>query len=490
MPLPSHLERLPSRSPLRFFAGLTLVVAVLLTGLTSAASSAPSTVAKLPPGFHDSVALTGLTRPTAIAFSRDGRIFVAEQAGTIRVFKSLSDHSAALFDDLSTDVNRLWESGLLGLALSPRFPSDPYVYVLYTRDAKIGGTSPLWNDQCPTPPGMFVDGCVVSSRLARLRAKGNTSAGSEQVLLDGWCQQYPTHSIGTIRFAPDGSLYASGGDGAGFLFADWGQRGGSSPASPTPRNPCGDPPAGVGGVERPPTAEGGALRAQSLRRPNGPAVLNGTVIRVNANTGNALQTNPLASSHDPVARRIVAYGLRNPFRFTFRPGTNELWIGDVGAFLWEEVDRAPALHRGVVQNFGWPCYEGPFGNHSFSKLSLCATLTPKKTTYPVFAYNHWQPAVLHDGCSVKPGASISGLAFYTGHRYPRVYRNGLFFADYTRGCIWFMPFGPGGKPDPHKVRIFETHAGGPVDLETGPDGDLFYVDLTAGTVHRITFGSG
>jgi glucose/arabinose dehydrogenase len=214
------------------------------------------------------------------------------------------------------------------------------------------------------------------------------------------------------------------------------------------------------------------------------------VIRVNPTTGSALSTNPLASSHDPIARRIVAYGLRNPFRFTFRPETNELWIGDVGEYLWEEVDRVGALHRGVVQNFGWPCYEGPFGHHRFSKLSLCATLRPKQTVYPFFAYNHWQPAVPRDGCSVKPGASVSGLAFYTGRQYPPGYRNGLFFSDFTRGCIWFMPTGRGGQPDPHKVRVFMTHTGEPVDLETGPDGDLFYVDLGAGNVHHITFGSG
>jgi len=489
MRLPSRFARLPSRSPLRCLAGVALAVAVVLTGLGPpvAESSAQTPAGKLPPGFHDSVVLGGLTRPTAIAFSRDGRIFVAEQAGTIRVFQNLSDTAPALFADLSTDVNSLWERGLLGLALAPRFPSDPHVYVLYSRDAKIGGTSPLWNDQCPTPPGMLADGCVVSGRLARLQAVGNTAAGGEQVLLDGWCQQFPTHSIGTIRFAPDGSLYASGGDGAGFLFADWGQRG--SPGSPTPRNPCGDPPAGVGGLERPPTSEGGSLRAQSLRRLHGPALLNGTVIRVNPANGNALPTNPLASSRDPVARRIVAYGLRNPFRFTFRPGTSELWIGDVGEYLWEEVDRAPPLRRGVVPNFGWPCFEGPFGHHSFSRLSLCATLTPKQTVYPYFAYNHWQQAVPLDGCSVKPGAAISGLAFYTGSSYPAGYRNGLFFSDYTRGCIWFMPAGSGRLPDPHKVRIFMTGAGGPVDLEAGPGGDLFYVDLNGGDVHRITFGS-
>ncbi len=363
--------------------------------------------------------LKGLSRPTAIAFARDGRVFVAEQAGTIQVFDDLADPSPTLFADLSSEVNSLWERGLLGLALAPRFPADPHVYLLYTRDAKIGGVPPLWNDQCPTPPGMLTDGCVASGRLARLRAVGDKASGPEQVLLDGWCQQFPTHSIETIRFGPDGSLYASGGDGAGFLFADWGQRGGNA-NSPTPRNPCGDPPAGLGGFERPPTAEGGSLRAQSVRRPSGqPVLLNGTVIRVDPATGQALPTNPLALAPDPVARRIVAYGLRNPFRFTIRPGTSELWIGDVGEYLWEEIDRTPGIHGGVVRNYGWPCYEGPFSHPGFAKLRQCATLKPAQTTYPYLAYNHWQPAAPHDGCSVRPGGAISGLAFYTGMRLGR-----------------------------------------------------------------------
>ena len=63
--------------------------------------------------------------------------------------------------------------------------------------------------------------------------------GSEQVLVEDWCQQYPSHSTGTVDFGPDGALYASAGDGASFTFTDYGQDG-------NPVNPCGDPPGGVG----------------------------------------------------------------------------------------------------------------------------------------------------------------------------------------------------------------------------------------------------
>ena len=80
--------------------------------------------------------------------------------------------------------------------------------------------------------------------------------------------------MGDLRFGSDGALYLTAGDGASFTFADYGQGGGTS-GSPTVKNPCGDPPAGAGGTQSPPTARGGALRSQSVRRPAGdPTVLN------------------------------------------------------------------------------------------------------------------------------------------------------------------------------------------------------------------------
>ena len=154
---------------------------------------------------------------------------------------------------------------------------------------------------------------MVSGRLSRLQASGNVMVGSEQVLIEDWCQQYPSHSIGSLGFGADGALYVSGGDGASFNFVDYGQDG-------SPVNPCGDPPVGVGATQTPPTAEGGALRSQDVRTAGDPVSLDGAILRVDPATGAGLPDNPYAGSADPNMRRIVGYGLRNPFRITLRPG--------------------------------------------------------------------------------------------------------------------------------------------------------------------------
>jgi len=108
----------------------------------------------------------------------------------VKVFDSLSDPTPTVFADLRTNVNDYSDHGLVGLALDPSFPTKPYVYVLYTYDAAIGGTAPLWgapgqtSDDCPTPDA----GCPVSGRLSRLQASGNQMVGNEQVLVEDWCQ--------------------------------------------------------------------------------------------------------------------------------------------------------------------------------------------------------------------------------------------------------------------------------------------------------------
>ena len=460
-----------------------LIAVVAVAALVAPATGRPATT--LPQSFQESTVISGLSFPTAVRFAPDGRVFVAEQSGLIKVYPGLGG-TPTIFADLTAEVTMTGDRGLLGLALDPNFPITPYVYALYTRDAPIGGNPPTWGDDCPTPPGPETDGCMVSGRLVRLTANGNIATGS-QVLLDGWCQQFTSHSIGDLHFGPDGALYVSGGDGASYTFADYGQTG-------QPKNPCGDPPVAVGGNQRPPGAEGGALRSQSLRRPAGePVLLNGAILRINPSTGAALPDNPLAGSSDPNARRIVAYGMRNPFRFTFRPGTNELWIGDVGWTSWEEIDRAPNPTDGVVEDFGWPCYEGNGTQSGYlsANLSLCQNLYSSGIAVPpYYTYNHSDKVVNGESCSPTPGSAISGLAFYNGGTYPTSYNGTLFFGDYARSCIWAMAAGANGLPDPTKITTFGAGASTPADLEIGPNGDLFYADIVGGTIREIKYLGG
>jgi glucose/arabinose dehydrogenase len=472
-----------------------LVSLLMLVAGAAVAVTTPGVAhaATLPAGFQESVVFSGLSNPTVVRFSGDGRIFVAEKRGVIKVFDSLSDQTPDIFADLNANVYNFWDRGLLGMALDPDFPTNPYVYVLYTYDHELGssspaprwGTSGVYSDPCPTPPGPTGDGCVVSARLSRLQANGNTMTGAEKVLVEGWCQQYPSHSIGTAEFGPDGALYASGGDGASFNFTDYGQDG-------APLNPCGDPPGGVGAVLAPPTAEGGALRSQDLRTPADPVTLDGSVIRVDPATGAGLPDNPLAQSSDANARRIVAQGLRNPFRFASRPGTDEMWIGDVGWNDWEEINVLPK--GDAVQNFGWPCYEGNGRQSGYdgANLNICENLyTTGAVTAPYFAYHHSNRVVPNESCPTG-SSSTAGLEFEfvaAQNSYPADYDGGLFFADYSRDCIWVMQKGADGKPAPGLIRPFVAGAANPVNVENGPGGDLFYVDFDGGTIRRIRYAN-
>ena len=485
----------PAASPAAHEGTFTLPSEGDLAGGAAADRTAPAVTvetqqaappAGLPAGFRESIVFAGLDLPTAIAFSPDGRVFVAEKAGIVKVFDSLSDPRPTVFIDMRTEVHDFEDRGMLGLALPPDFPSDPWVYIAYTRDAPPGGTAPYWGsagvpgDPCPSA------GCIGSARIVRVQANGDQASGAPRVLVDDWCYQFAEHGMDSLVFGPDGALYASSGEGAYSGTVDYGQKG-------TPANACGDPPGSVGTALAPPGAQGGALRAQDLRTPVDPTRLDGALIRIDPATGDAAAGNPLAGSSDPNAARIVAYGLRNPFRFTFRPGTGELWVADVGWNTTEEIDRLVDPTAGPVPDYGWPCYEGTSQQPTYraAGLSVCADLYahPGQVAQPWFIYHHEKPLGPADTCSSTDGA-LTGLAFSAPGDFPPAYDGALFLADYARDCIWVMQAGADGLPDPSTIATFVQHADSPVDLLTGPGGDLFYVDILGGTVRRIHYYSG
>jgi glucose/arabinose dehydrogenase len=442
------------------------VCALLLVAAASALADNPPTI--VPAGFADT-AITNLdgllTEPVAVQFVQGStQFYVAEKSGLVWRFAGPNDPHPIQVIDLQSQVNTVGDRGLLGMALAPSFTSSGGdIYLLYTADAPIGRTPPVWNDQCPDPPGD--GGCIVSARLVRVTVDSLGHAGTPvPIIQNQWCEQFSSHSIGTVRFGPDGMLYVGAGDGASFNDTDWGQFGDAHNHNV---NPCGDP-----------ANEGGALRAQDVRTNGDPAGLDGAILRVDT-TGAAAAGNPYYGDPDANKARVLAYGFRNPYRFTFRPGTSDIFVGDVGWFTAEEIDKVPV--DSTARDYGWPCYEGNGGGQGdYPTVPLCKSLLPSAVTSPVFAYGHGENVAAGDGCDFTAGSAISGMAFNSGTRYPSEYGGGLFFADYSRNCIWFMRKKANGDPDPSTVSVFARGAvevGGPVDLEMMPNGNIAYVFL-------------
>ena len=463
--------------------------------------------------FVDQSVFTGLTQPTTIRFASDGRAFVAEKSGIVKEFDSLADTTATIVVDLHAQVHDFWDRGLLSLAIDPHFLSgSPYLYLYFVYNAPPGQTAPVWpTTSCPSPPGQTTDGCVVTSELVRLTVDVSTNvATATDVLIHDWCQQFPSHAGGAMVFDNSGNLIVTGGDGASFSGIYYGQRGGTLPNTTTPVtpvNPCGDPAGGVGVAGTVPTAEGGSLRAQDVRTSGvgDPTGLAGTIIRVDPATGLGVAGNPLATSTDANNQRLVATGFRNPFRMTSRPGTNELYVGDVGDSTWEEIDlvnpgSAPATPT-TLADYGWPCYEGTPQHAGWPGLGLtmCTDLYNQGTAVtPLYAYSHTNANSPTGPCFVGPtmSSAISGLAFYEGASGTSVdyggsvlkpYQGALFFTDYSRNCIGVLFPDVNGRPDPSTMQQVASNLSHPVDLVTGAGGDLYYVDLDAGIVHRISY---
>ncbi len=261
-------------------------------------SAAPATAqASIAIGF--STITSGISRPVALANADDGtgRLFVAEQAGRIRVISRHGRLLASPFLDIRGRVSCCGERGLLGIAFHPDYASNGRFYVAYTDN----------------------DGALVVAEYRRTSSNRNRASTAERIIIRIPHPGHSNHNGGQIAFGPDGYLYIGTGDGGG----------------------SGDPDR-HGQSRR--TLLGKILRIA-------PNVSSATpAYRIPA-------TNPWATS-STIRHEIWSYGLRNPWRFSFDRSTGSLWIADVGQDRYEEIDRA--LHSsggGRAANFGWSQYE-------------------------------------------------------------------------------------------------------------------------------------
>ena len=334
-------------------------------------------------------------RPVFLTHAGDDSefLYVIEQEGIIHRIDPASPGRTDVFLDISPSVTRGGnEEGLLGLAFSPKFAENGRFYVYYS------STNPR------------------RSVLSRFETGADGLADTEsEVLVLEVGQPFPNHNGGMISFGPDGMLYVGLGDGGS----------------------AGDP----------------------HRNGQNPGTLLGTILRIDPEQ--PAQDAPYAIPNDnpfvgdPGARgEVWAYGLRNPWRFSFDRATGELWVGDVGQNAREEID---IVYPGA--NYGWNVMEGStcFRTRSCSDDGLQA---------PVVEYGH------------DLGCSVTGGYVYRGQRMPAL--NGVYlYADFCSGRIWGLRYDGTDVTAqaelaraPFEISSFGEDAGGEVYV-LGFDGGIY-----------------
>ncbi len=334
------------------------------------------------------------------------RWFVVEKDGVIRVFaNNPSSSSSEIFVDINTLVNSSGEGGLLGMAFHPNFPVTPEAFLSYTRS---GVGTPLVS---------------VVSRFLTTDNGQTLNTASEQVLLT-LPQEATNHNGGHVKFGPDGSLYIGFGDSGG----------------------SGDP----------------REYAQDTNN------LHGSIVRLDVTGGtpyaipadNPFSTKPVCAGGFGTddCPEIYAWGLRNPWRFSFDASTGKLWAGDVGQNSWEEIDVIE-----VGQNYGWNDREGA---HCFDPATGCAT----NFTDPITEYDHSMNDRSVTGGFVYRGAALTDLVGW------------YVFGDFISGRIFAIPENsqPGVIPD-----VLLDTSMSIVSFAEDNDRSLYVLDYGSGTIHAV-----
>jgi cysteine-rich repeat protein len=332
------------------------------------------------------------------------RLYLVQRGGLVRIVRN----GVLLPDpflDLSGRVSTDGEGGLLSLAFHPAFETNRRFFVYYTN---VAGEIVIARFEATTPDA--------------------ADPSSERVLLTIPHPGFANHYGGQVAFGPDGHLYAGPGDGGG-----------------------GGDPGGNG---------------QNL------GTLLGSLLRLDVDVDEAPfyavpPTNPFAA---PGGARdeIWAYGLRNPWRFSFDRATGDLWVADVGQNEVEEVDVQPAASPGG-ENYGWNVREG---GQCYSPPTGCATAG---FTEPVFTYGHDQ--------SPQCSGSITGGFVYRGCALPDL-RGTYFYADYCQRFVRTLRLAGGVVQDERDVTAALGSPGALVTFGEDARGELYFGGLD-GDVRKI-----
>ncbi len=343
--------------------------------------------------------VSGLVKPTDLKDPGDGsgRLFVLEQPGRIRIIQNGQLLSSPFLDITDRVGSQGTEQGLLGLAFDPNYAHNGIFFTNYTNTQ---GNS------------------VVSQWSVSTSDPNQADLQSQQILLT-IDQPYPNHNGGGVQFGPDGYLYLSFGDGGS----------------------AGDPLKNGQNTQN--------LLADILRVQ--PDLQGGYTIPA---------SNPFANGQGGLPE-VFVYGLRNPWRFSFDPGTGDLYIADVGQDKWEEIDYSPAGSAGA-ENFGWSYYEG---DHAYRGQPPQG----QQFTFPVYEYSHAE------------GCSVTGGYVYRGQSLP-AWQGVYLFGDYCSGKVWGLLRDAQGQWQAQQ--LFKTSAN---ISAFGQDasGEMYLLDRSQGQVLRL-----
>jgi glucose/arabinose dehydrogenase len=340
-----------------------------------------------------------LKSPVFLTYAPDqsGRLFVVEKRGTIAILRDGARDATPFLDIADMITASGSEQGLLGLAFHPDYAKNGRFFVYYT--ASNGDNT-----------------------LARYQVSSNPDVAdpASGVVLFAVEDPAPNHNGGMLAFGPDGFLYAGLGDG-GSGGDPWGN-----------------------GQNR------SALLGKLLR------------LDVGGDEPYTIPAdNPWAKGTDQARPEIWAYGLRNPWRFSFDRATGDLYIGDVGQNAYEEIDFQPAGSAGG-QNYGWNTREAA---HCFRATECSAA----DMIDPIGEYAH------DEGCSVTGGY------VYRGAASPSL-QGQYIFGDYCSGRIWSLSRDAAGKWQQRKLLDSGLSIS---SFAEDAAGELYVIDL-GGTLYRVT----